>query len=140
MISETEREHCDMPISLEEVQQAINQLKNNKSPGCDGLSSEFYKFFIAELSPFLLKVFIESIENEYLPTSLTQGITVLIPKPNKDKLFLVNWRPICLLNNDYKILALLLARRLRSVLDSIIDETQSGFMNKRHMEITLGSF
>lgn len=133
IISEVDREHCDMPLSLEEVQQAVNQLKNNKSPGCDGLSSEFYKSFIAELSPFLLKVFLESIENECLPTSLTQGITVLIPKPNKDKLFLDNWRPICLLNNDYKILALLLARRLRSVLDSIIDETQSGFMNKRHI-------
>lgn len=58
---------------------------------------------------------------------------MLIPKPNKDKMLLDNWRPICLLKSNYKIIALLLATRLRSVLDSIIEETQSGFMNKRHI-------
>lgn len=58
---------------------------------------------------------------------------MLIPKPSKDKMLLDNWRPICLLNNNYKIIALLLATRLRSLLDSIIEETQSGFMNKRHI-------
>ncbi len=109
MISEVDREHCDRPISPQEVQRAINQLKNNKSPGSDGLSSEFYKFFVTELSSFLHRVFVECINNECLPTTLTQGITVLIPKSNKDKLLLDNWRPICLLN-DYKIKALLLAR------------------------------
>lgn len=53
MITAADREHCDRPISLQEVQQAINQLKKNKSPGSDGLSSEFYKLFVTELSPFL---------------------------------------------------------------------------------------
>lgn len=73
------------------------------------------------------------MDNEYLPPTLTQGITTLIPKPNKDKLFIDNWRPICLLNNDYKIFALILARRLKLVLNSVIAETQSGFMPKRHI-------
>ncbi len=44
-----------------------------------------------------------------------------------------NWRPICLLNNDYKIFAWILAKRLKSVLNSVIDETQSEFMPKRHI-------
>lgn len=48
-------------------------------------------------------------------------------------LFLNNWRPICLLNNDYKIIALILAKRIKEVLDTIIDETQSGFMRNRHI-------
>lgn len=48
-------------------------------------------------------------------------------------LLIDNWRPICLLNNDYKILALLLAKSIKEVLDAIIDETQSGFLRNRHI-------
>lgn len=82
-ISKADKESCDKPISPLEIQQSINQLKNNKSPGSDGLTAEFYKSFIDELTPFLLKVFIECINNQSLPTILTQGITVLIPNPPK---------------------------------------------------------
>lgn len=71
--------------------------------------------------------------NGYLPTTMTQGLMTLIPKSNKDTSFLDTWRPITLLNKDYKIFTLLLAKRLKKVLDSIIVETQSGFMSKRHI-------
>ncbi len=108
-------------------------LKNNKSPGTDGLTAEFYKCFAEELTPFLLEMFSESIQSENLPPNLTQRLQTLIPKPKKDTSLIDNWRPICLLNNDYKILACILAKRLKSVLNSVIDETQSGFMPKRHI-------
>lgn len=64
---------------------------------------------------------------------MSQGLITLIPKPKKEVLLIDNWRPICLLNNDYKILALLLAKIIKEVLDAIIDETQSGFMRNRHI-------
>lgn len=75
----------------------------------------------------------ESIENDALPPSLTQGLVTLIPKPRKDVLFIDSWRPICLLNNDYKIIASIFARRIKEILDTIIDETQSGFMRNRYI-------
>ena len=64
---------------------------------------------------------------------MSQGLITLIPKPKKKVLFIDNWCPICLLNNDYKILTLLLAKIIKEVLDAIIDETQSGFMRNRHI-------
>lgn len=64
---------------------------------------------------------------------MTQGIIILIPKSKKDPLLLDNWRPITLLNNDYKILDLLFAQRIKYFLHSIIDDTQSGFMRNRHI-------
>jgi len=137
MIEHTDRVYCDSPLTKEEVIGAIALLKNNKSPGNDGLVSEFYKSFSDLLAPFMLKVFVESIERSTLPSSLTQGLITLIPKPNKDPLFIDNWRPICLLNNDYKIMALVLAKRIKDVLDGIIDETQSGFMKNRHISNNL---
>ncbi len=116
-----------------EVADAIKCLKINKPPGTDGLTTELYKQFSDSLAPFLLKVFKESIDRGTLPPTLSQGLITLIPKPRKDTLLLDNWRPISLLNNDYKILALILANRIKPVLDTVIDECQSGFMQNRHI-------
>lgn len=116
-----------------EVADAIKHLKINKSPGTDGLTAEFYKQFADSLAPFLLEVFKESMDRGALPPTLCQGLITLIPKPGKDPLLLDNWRPISLLNNDYKILAQILANRMKPVLDQVIDESQSGFMQNRHI-------
>ena len=64
---------------------------------------------------------------------MKQGLVTLIPKPNKDTLIIDNWRGITLLNNDYKILAFLLAKRLKQGMNNIIHESQSGFMPGRHI-------
>lgn len=62
---------------------------------------------------------------------MKQGIISLIPKPNKDKTIIDNLRPITLLNVDYKMFTHILANRLKSGIDKIISETQSGFLPKR---------
>lgn len=113
---------CDAPLTLQEITDPINSLKHNKSPGVDGVTSEFYRAFVQQLAPFLLKVFTQSINNEPLPPTLTQGLFTLIPKTKKD-----------VLNHDYKVPAITFAKRLKPVLDPIIDESQSGFMNNRHI-------
>ena len=50
---------------------------------------------------------------------------MLIPKRNKDKRLLKNWRPISLLNVDYKIMAKALATRLQKVISRVINSDQS---------------
>jgi len=57
---------------------------------------------------------------------MKQGLITLIPKPNKDTFSLDNWRPLTLLNSDYKILAAVYARRLKPCLEEVISLTQSG--------------
>ena len=49
MISEEEKILLDSPISKEEIDIALKQLKNNKSPGIDGYSAEFFKRFWPQL-------------------------------------------------------------------------------------------
>ncbi len=44
---------CDSDVTEEEINEAITQLSNGKSPGLDGLSSEFYKVFKDVLIPIL---------------------------------------------------------------------------------------
>ena len=55
----------------------------------------------------------------------------LLPKKNKDPLLLKNWRPITLLNVDYKIATKCIAMRLEKVLPEVINRDQTGYVKNR---------
>ncbi|KAF7654162.1 hypothetical protein LDENG_00073330 [Lucifuga dentata] len=133
-ISDDDKKLCDKELTEEEISCA--SLKDNKSPGNDCITSELYQMFSKELVPFLLKVYIESIEWGSSPHA-NSGINHPYPKPDKDLHSIDNWRPVCLFNNDYKILTLILAKRIKKTLDPVINEAQSGFMAKRHISINI---
>ncbi len=57
---------CSQNLSLNEIELCVKALKNNKSPGNDGLTSEFYKVFINDLSRFLLAVYKEAVKQRIL--------------------------------------------------------------------------
>ncbi len=63
------------------------------------------------MSPFLLKVFEESIQKEALPITLTQGLITLIPKPKKYLLLIDNGHSVSLLSSDCTISAIIYAKR-----------------------------
>lgn len=44
-VSTEQKNKCDAPLTLAEIKMAISNLKNNKSPGVDGLIAEYYKTF-----------------------------------------------------------------------------------------------
>ena len=60
-----------------------------------------------------------------------RGILRLLPKSGKELTHIKNWRPISLLNTDYKILATVLAKRLQKVLQTTIALDQSGYLKGR---------
>ena len=62
-----------------------------------------------------------------------RGIISLIPKKDKDRSKLGNWRPITLLNIDYKLLAKVLSNRLKLLLPSLIDPDQTGYVPDRYI-------
>ena len=72
-----------------------------------------------------------AFENGSLSITQKLGVISLIPKKDKDKNYLKNWRPISLLNNDYKIAAKALALRLEKVLPTIISSSQTGYVRGR---------
>ena len=95
-------EALDEEFSLSEIDSVYKSLKNNKSPGWDGLTAEFYKIFWEDIKDILFNCYKEAIETGSLSPSQRIGILTLIPKP-KNVAFIKNWRPITLLNVDYKI-------------------------------------
>ena len=79
-LSEEESNSCDGYVTLEEITEAINNLKSNKSPGLDGLSTNFYKYFWDILGPILVNVLNKSYDYQKLPFSQRQSILNLIYK------------------------------------------------------------
>ena len=110
-ISEENYNKINENITESELLKIVKSLQNNKTPGEDGLPAEFYKFFWQDIKTPLLSSFIYSSEKGFLSITQKRGILCLIPKKS-DPLKLKNWRPISLLNQDYKIMAKLIAERI----------------------------
>lgn len=131
VISEEEAQKCDAELTIEELEIAMRSMANNKSPGCDGLTAEFYKRCWFLISDVLLDCFNAAYTRGSLTPNQRRGIISLIPKKGKDRRKLGNWRPIALLNLDYKILAKAIDNRISKVISSLIHVNQTGFMAKR---------
>lgn len=114
-----------MEISEEEIKNALLLCKHKKSPGPDGLTYEFYlKYFE------LLKGDIKAIFNGILSGSLapaptwSEGVIVLLKKTVKPK-DPSDFRPITLLNTDYKLFMKILALRLQKLIPRLTGTVQS---------------
>ena len=114
----------DQEITIEDLTNALNSLPNYKTPGSDGLTVEFYSHFWEFLGPKLVQVLNFSFYFGLLPDSQRECIIRLIHKRD-DKRDLKNWRPISLLNVDYKLCAKVLSQRLQLFLDQIVHDNQS---------------
>ena len=136
-INNDQRNACEGEITLEEMGNYLKDLRNNKSPGISGFTGEFYKFFYRDLKHRLLASINHTYEIEKLSNTQNIGITTLIPKGNSDKEYLRNWRPLNLLNTQYKIISGCLAERLKPVLQTIINNDQKGYLPGRYIgEVT----
>ena len=124
-LSEESSELCEGEITLEECTRALKQMQNNKSSGPDGQPAEFYIFAF----PLIGKEFVKLLNRVWLegtlPLTQRQCLITLICKDKNNADRLSNWRPISLLNCDYKILSKTLSSRLSKVLEEIIHPDQT---------------
>ena len=96
-LTESEKTSCEGLISRNEAKEKLIKMAKNKTPGNDGLTVEFYETFWPLVSKYMIDCFNASYNDECMSVSQRQGVIKLIPKPNKDKLKLSNWRPITLI-------------------------------------------
>uniref|UniRef100_A0A803JQ02 Reverse transcriptase domain-containing protein n=1 Tax=Xenopus tropicalis TaxID=8364 RepID=A0A803JQ02_XENTR len=129
--SPTQRELLSAPITIEEITQAIKQLKLGKSPGPDSFTNIYYKTYQATLLPHLQKLFQNIMDTGKIHQEFLQAHISTIPKPGKSQDQCQNYRPIALLNTDLKIYSKILALRLNTVLPSLINYDQVGFVPGR---------
>ena len=101
-----------------------------KSPGSDGLPAEFYKLFWEDIKQFLLSALNFAHAKDCLSIMQRRGLITLVPKKNKPANLLKNWRPITLVNCDYKIAAKSIANSMKQILPKIINNDQTGFLKR----------
>jgi len=127
--------HPSGRLTLEECSAALDALARGKRPGMDGLPTEFYRVFWEEVGNALVEVFNEAFddpsEEPTLSPSQREGCTILLYKGEGLRTHVSSYRPITLLNADYKLLAKLLATRVGPALQEVIHPTQTAFVPGR---------
>ena len=120
-------------MTLEELKDALASFADKKSPGEDGFTKEFYQTFFDLIGKDLLNSYNASFHKGSLSITQKRGSITLIPKGDVNLTNLKNWRPISLLNVDYKLLSKLLAKRMELILPKLIHTNQTGFISGRYI-------
>lgn len=116
--------------SLSEVVSAIKRLKNGKAPGADNISSELLRVDANSAAELLHPVIADLWNQESIPSSMTEGLIIKLPKKG-DLSLCSNYRGITLLNTINKVLSIILHDRLAGVLEPLLRKEQAGFRPHR---------
>ena len=88
ILSNDQKNTMEGDLKENEVLFALKNMKNNKSPGSDGYTSEFFKFFWQDLKHFIIRSLNEGYRNGELSITQKQGIIICIPKGNRPRQYL----------------------------------------------------
>lgn len=119
-------------ITEEEIKNAIWECGGDQAPRPDGFTFEFIKVLWEELKGDILK-FVQFFEAfGTLDKGCTSSFVTLVPKV-KDPINLSDYRPISLIRCLYKIIAKILAIRLKMVIGDIVGEEQTAYVEGRNI-------
>jgi len=127
---ESEKLHED--VDIDEIEFIIKACENNKAPGLDGLSYEFYKATWEIIKETFVMVLQCQLDRQSIVDSNTFGATRLSSKvagvPQVDEL-----RPLTMLNCDYRIMSKFFVKRMKPVLPFVIKSGQLCTVGKRNI-------
>jgi hypothetical protein len=129
---DTEKESLSKPFTLAETMNAFKEAPTNKAPGGDGMPAEFYSSFPEILAPVFLEVINSLHKDSMTNLNWNHSIIRIIHKKDETNL-LSNYRPVSLMQTDYKLYAKILANRLASFTRRIIHVDQQGFIPKNNI-------
>ena len=87
-LSNQTAEKLEGEISYSELLRALKNMKNDKSPGLDGFTVEFFKKIWIDLGNFILRSLNFGYNNGTLSVTQKQGIITCLPKQDKNRVFL----------------------------------------------------
>lgn len=123
-------------VSSAEVLISIKKSGGNSAPGLDGLPFELYRRVKANFALVLASLFSAIGRVKQVPVGFLHGAICNVLKHDADGNPLDshdpgNYRPITLLNSDYRLLTKVLANRANVVLTKVVDHEQSAFLRGR---------
>jgi hypothetical protein len=132
MLSESDRKVLEQHFSKKEVCGATAGLKSESTPGPNGFTVLFFK----KLSQYIKRGIIDMVQDFNRGCldlrRLNYGVITLVPKV-KEANSIKQYRPICVLNVDFKIFSRLLNERITPIADNIIGPSQTAFIKGRNI-------
>ena len=122
----------EAPFSEEEVFGALSDLNGDKAPGPDGFTMAFWQFSWGFLKEEVMGFFKDFHDQGKFIKSINASFMVLIPK-KKGAGDLKNFRPISLVGSLCKLLAKVLANRLKKVMGKLVSKSQNAFVEGRQI-------
>jgi len=143
-LEDPNQSNMNWPITQDQVLRALKLTKNNTATGLDGCPYELWKtlndihnattknnrsgFDITKVLTHVLNdIRLHGVDPR---TDFAQGWMCPIYK-KKDRTDISNYRPITILNTDYKIMSKVLAIQLMDHIHQLIHEDQAGFIPRR---------
>ena len=124
-LSDDDRESIDMNIGREELKRACFAMELGKSPGPNGLTVKFFRTFFESLAPFLVLLVNSILDEESVPSKVQLAYMILLLKDEKNPEDPKNYRPISLLNVEYKLITRSLASKLSLKISSLVNLDQA---------------
>ncbi|RVW85171.1 Transposon TX1 uncharacterized 149 kDa protein [Vitis vinifera] len=131
-IGSEEAARLEEMFSMEEVYLALSELNGDKAPGPDGFPIAFWQFCWDFVKDKIMGFFKDFFERGKFVRSLNSTFLVLVPKKGGAD-DLRDYRPISLVGGLYKILAKVLANRLKKVVSKVVSPTQNAFVEGRQI-------
>ena len=128
VLSNEERDSIEGLLTELECCNALKDMEPDKSLGTDGLPSDFCQMFWNDVSKPLLEALNDGFGVGKVSISQKRGIINFIPKKTEELYYVKNWRPLTLLNCDYKIATKAIANRPKIHLHKLINNDQTGFL------------
>ena len=123
-------------VTFEELECAVRKMACGKVPGSDGLPAELYKVFWPEIGPSFHRVVQACSQLDVVPASWETAVVSLLFKKGA-RTDIKNYRPISLLNTDYKVLANALAARMAQVMPRLLHPDQTAFVPGRRIQCNI---
>ena len=138
-LSDDQKQDVDREFTYSDLVKALKTMTGERTPGVDGLTSQFYKFFFARIGKCLWDAicYCRRLEDPKLFRSARRGVITLLPKKGKNVKYVKNFRPISLLTVDCKMITKMIAMRINEVIDSIIGPQQTGYVPGRYIGVNL---
>jgi hypothetical protein len=110
-LSEIDKTRLDQKITKQDCKLALRSMADDKPQGPDKLPAEFYKQCDALILDNYYDMLTDACEYGFLPEDTTEGTIALLYKHKGDPRDMRNYRPITLLQVDYRICAKVLVAR-----------------------------
>nr|GEV12839.1 putative RNA-directed DNA polymerase, eukaryota, reverse transcriptase zinc-binding domain protein [Tanacetum cinerariifolium] len=127
LLPHDQRDFLDRDISCEEIKRAVWDCGSDRAPGPDGFTFKFFTTFWDLIESNVVRFVHDFFLNRYFPKRCNSSFIALIPKVSNVTL-VSDFRPISLINCQYKIIGKILANRLSLVIGSCISPEQSAFI------------